>query len=421
MIPRAWTLLLCLAGCSSNSSWEPAIQVDTVPREQLRNDCPRVVVLDDGDAAMVYTQQLSGIWFRRYLHSADAWESPVQLADGTWAGTCPGLAADAAGNLVVAWTAPSELGTSAIWTRSLQPGSGWTDPELVDVGAQLLEVAMTRQGDAVLTVVHDIADGPTEQSTSALLRPSGGSWGTEHPVNDPGFPVDELLDAQVAGLPGAVRLVLTWLRTDPVDNSWVTSVVDFDLGTGEAAVGAADPIDTFTTGDRPSVGIDGTGALKVIWQGADGNLWLRQRTQGWSEPTQLAGRGSDASIAVDDDGSAVVAWTTASSTPIVNRRRFDGTEWASAEELGPGVHPRVAVHAGHSAIGWTAPDYLVAQGAVDGGPTSLMSVDADHVIGVPAVAVGRDGTAVVALARLGQAGPQNAPESVLFVAVRRGD
>jgi cysteine-rich repeat protein len=329
-----------------------------------------------------------------------------------------GVAADAAGNFVVAWASSYwGDGTQAVLARRFDAlGVPFGPPFQVSgspIGhAQRSDVASDAAGAFVVVWVADFQDGD-ESGISARRYDSGGA------ALDPEFQVNTYTTGSqgfphVASGPGG-SFVVVWTGFGGQDGSG-TGVFAQRFDSNGMPQGGEFQVNTYTTGDQGSadVAIDTSGNFILVWGRAEGVFAQRYDSTGIPQGgefqvDELSSPGIPA-VASGPGGNVLVAWR--SSGGPVYARRYDSAGVPQGGEFqvtASGGIPSVAADgAGNFLISWFAGARLYDAAGVPQGPEFLIGGSAFGFPSWGGVAAGPAGTFVVTGARFFPANPEPA-------------
>ncbi len=311
---------------------------------------PGVITTGTGDAIVAW-QSLSqyGVFFQRYSSTG------TPLGDETVASenTLPteflgGIAADAVGNFVMAWTAESGGAPRVFARRFNSSGVGQGNEFRVDTsnnGAQYPTVAMAPDGDFVVTWYGTGTDDMTYGVYARRYSPAGASLGTAFRVNQTTAGEQRL---PVVAMDASDNFVVVWESAEQ-DGSGAGIVARRYNGAG-TALGNEFVVNTSTAGDQtfPDVAVDPAGDFVVSWHGAgtggSGNDVYARRynsagaAQGGETRVNatLAGSQTVGRVSLDAAGNFVVTWYS-DQTPTagldVYARQFKASGLATGPEF----------------------------------------------------------------------------------------
>lgn len=320
--------------------------------------------------------------------AAGHWRAPVSLGTGYW----PVVAADPAGNLVVAYCRDRKNLTTGVWAVRKRVGRPWTRPVHLsrDVaapgypdggsvfGAWNLDVAARPGGAAIVTWTWGNWEREVPFRVQAAYRPSGGPWAPMDPLTPAVVRAGvQAGDAHVALAPdgtawvayrrepasGPTRILV---RSHPVAGEWRPATRVGTGGVGDLKVTArGDVVVVFARGGRVrvtvrpaataawktpvavtpatvhvrtwSVAMNRAGAAVVAYL-ARHRVHVTRRTAGgtWTHPKILAEPGfglSGVTSAVNARGDMFVGWDN--SYGIWGRSRTAGEAWHAATTAQP--------------------------------------------------------------------------------------
>lgn len=339
-VDRQGDSLLAWAGCDNNASGcYDQVQAQTASVDGVLGPVqtlsplgasaswPKVASDDDGDSAVVWTQD--GLVAGRRM-SATGELGPLRMIT-TWHGVSPAVAVDPSGLALVAWT---EIRDGAYTTKARYFGADSSlGPELtLGVGADQPVVAVDRAGTALVAWTESY-----ERVVARRVRPEGVSalrviagQGTDIRYASVSMAMDRDGDAVIsyrwvrASEPPRLR-VRHYSHTDTLGSVINVSPAGHELSLFDELAGDLDGDAVLTWGRWTSDGtqvfarsISGTGALGTV--------------------TRL-GAGDWPKITLDDDGDGLVTWQAPSpdfSTSRVHGRTIgsDGV-FGAAEILAP--------------------------------------------------------------------------------------
>jgi hypothetical protein len=296
---------------------------------------------------------------------AGDWSAPVSLSPTGQDALVPEVAVDARGDAAVIW---ASLGPGG-WTVQAAyrgVGQGWQLGALLASPAQgtaAPDVAFDRSGNAV--AVWAATDGKGWQA-QASYRPIAGTWGAVATLSarDPTGSLEPRVVTEQNGDALAV-----WSRTFNATSMVETATRSVATGTwGKArrlSAAGQNALD-------PGVAVDPHGYGIVVWTGSTtGGLDVvavtRHPGKSWGKPTPITGVVSgplSPSIALDDRGDALAAWSHAAGTGSRIQAAYllaGATSWSPSRSLSdPGadaITPQVGLDAGgDGAVVWARYD-----------------------------------------------------------------
>ena len=219
--------------------------------------------------------------------------------------------------------------TTSIWANRFEPGGGWREPGLIEVGegsAERPEVAVDPSGNAV--AVWDQRN-PSTQVTGIWANrfaESGAVWGTSELIEPSAIFPDVAGDANGNAVSVWMRwhgnYSIAWSRYEPGGDWSEPQLLETDSGRA----------------DHPRIAMNATGNAVAVWEQSDGqtyNIWANRYTpvSGWAGPEPLetdnAGDAVLPQVAIDVAGRALVVW----------QQRVEGTRydiWANYYAPGSG-------------------------------------------------------------------------------------
>jgi len=284
---------------------------------------PHVVGAPTGDAVAVWEDDAEGAYRlsgARYAVATDTWSQDEEIASGgADYPLAPQLAADAAGNMLLAWRSVERIEhawynpENSAWYHGapVYIGEGLLSPPLLALspggkGAALWSEAGTVGDDATITVVW------RNGARLAARRSEGDGWGAAVPLwtDVEGARADR---PRVAALPDG-RALAVWgvVHADGAEVHARLLDPDTDTWSDDEVIGTADtPNDTL-----PELAIAG-GDVLVVWDDWNGGLharWWRDGT--WEDEVLVVGgdvMAPEHALAVDGEGNAVTAFARVSA------------------------------------------------------------------------------------------------------------
>jgi hypothetical protein len=311
-----------VATMSPDGKWSGPV---TLSDPTLIGDAPSLAVDSAGNLTAAW-MQYGGVNFVVVVSTRGAdgiWTSPKQLSPAVGSAQSPSVAVDDQGDAVVVWN--QQLLQAEAATR--RGGGAWSQPvELSEGGEEIREatVAMDAAGEAVVT--WDRYDGTEEVVQSATMSPAG-SWTEAIDLSDgtygayePKVAIDPEGEAIVVWEHSSPKIAVVEGRTRPPGSGW-------------SPTAALTPLDQ-ESGDA-SIAMNPAGLAVLVWQGGPLNTKstpygaARPQGGGWSAPQGLAANakaGNYPLVATDADGDAVAAWESYGdgSSDEIEAAGFDG-------------------------------------------------------------------------------------------------
>lgn len=328
--------------------WYPPVLLGT-------GNQPRVVVNAGGTAAAVWH---GGGGIQAAVRTAGTWSAPQALGPVSY--VPPEVAVDGSGNVFVVWERTDYVVEAAVkpvggaWLPSQAisaAGTGWP------LGAH---VAVDGAGNATAIWYRPVGFGDLRIETA--VRPaSTGVWQTPVEI---GRGVNPDLVVQPGG--SAVAVWSAW----PGDYAVQAAVRSSD-GTWQAPATLSGPAYIFIV--NPRVAVDGAGNAIAVWSRMRGDSVMALESasrpfgsSGW-QPTETLATGrvygyipgiSDAGLAVNPAGNAVISWEQWDGSPWVRAAyRTAGAAWQAPQDLSQrsdNLDPAVALDlAGNALVLWS--------------------------------------------------------------------
>jgi PKD domain len=330
-----WLAQTQLDGCSEYCG-PPAVAVDAAGDET-------VATLDNAQGLIVATHPAGG-----------AWSTPVAVANYI-PGLTDSLASDPAGDTILAYTAGFDEIDAAIDPA----GAAWsptTPSVVVGHGSSTPSVAMDAVGDAVMTWADGGGACQNPNATETVYtayRPAGGSWQTPVEVD----PEATSCVAPEVAMTRSGTATLVWATANGPDDQAVVSATA-NKATDDGSWAWAPQLDTATYVYAVRIAVDAGGEATAAWFGydtGDGHYRLAAAALladgQWSPATNLVdgtapiGAADQFDVAIDDAGTAAVAWTGTTGGVDVSELPPGGTWSSTPATLGTGsvYYPQVVI------------------------------------------------------------------------------
>ncbi len=322
----------------------------------LEPPAPQVAINPHGDAVAVWEIYENDKWYVQasQMPAGGTWQTPVQLAETSYALGRPQVAMDADGDAVAVWTTYSGS-HDVIDAAELPAGGSWQTPVQISGSeeAEQAQVAMNSAGDVI--AAWTIWTGSTDRVEAAQM-PAGGTWQTPEPISNAG---NETYSPEVA-IDEHGDAAAVWWHNDggqdvvqgaqlPAGGSWSTSS-QLSEG-GEPAY-------------NPQLAMNPQGDAVVVWERWNGSDFITQAVQlpaggSWQSPVNISETGVDGEaprVAIDARGDEVAAWTSWNgSHDIADASEMAaGGSWQTPVTLSSGVqesyNPRVAMSSNGEAV-----------------------------------------------------------------------
>jgi hypothetical protein len=334
---------------SAQGAWAAPVQIDGTAGMQFPPHS-RLAVATGGSAIAVWQQSLNGLYALPFaaVYNGSAWGAPTALSADvapaqSGANLDPRVAILNNASAVVVWA--QDMGASCcapdfgpqIYVARFAAGSWTPGGRLSSNGSGYgfsgtPDVAMTAVGDAVVVwdqdvsgdrvLVTRVAAGSTAPSGQALLDATPSTIG-----KDPRVAVDSSGNATVV-----------W-----VEHQATASVYGSRIPAGSLQ-GTAVRLDTGAPGPNAAealVAVDGIGNATAVWRETANDprsIWANRFTGGaWTGAVAIesaAAEGTNPALALDDQGDAMVAWETGAGVKAA-LFTIATASWGSAVVLNP--------------------------------------------------------------------------------------
>jgi len=308
------------------TGWQPEGTI-----ESMDGDARYPVVAVGGDGAFSVSWQHTptggsgptGIWVNRYVPGT-GWSGPLQISTGTTSSSAPAIAADGAGNAIVAWHQINASGNYEVRASRYAAASSWSAPIVLATGASADNfnplVAMDPDGNGMVAWnrAADVTVTTGPWTVCAWPYRAGIGWG-QIPATVPSLQagVEGVQDAYGSAVAmSSAGAVLGWTELyngsnyRPFARIWNPTT-----GVWSAAASVTGTLDAVP----PEVGIDATGKVHAAWFHYTASTWNDLYVASYSPtsgvftvPTQpvdtLTGNIGSFALHVNAAGSAALVW-----------------------------------------------------------------------------------------------------------------
>ncbi len=339
---------------TADASWRDLLIIPGAPGQLSSSSC--ITIDARGDTWAAWSEPWGSfaiVKLQRFNAAGGYWEPPLLLSPAGFFGQVQ-LAFDGAGNGVLAWVQPRDMGNwhspTEVWASRYIASAGlWELPRklsapVVEVTVyRSLQLALRADGEAAVAWVRSDLAGYYVEATSA--RTTSGDWSPPMRVDGGPAPSARITEISLALAPmPAGPMAIAWaearamqgplLRVGlwPRPTQWLPPMTVVD-STPTHSAGA------------PKLAIDGAGVTHVVWSAADvtqtpssGSLWVRQcQDFTWNEARCISPAGEASagfSLAARPHSatpSTWVAWLAAGNR--VKAARLRGTGAIEAPQL----------------------------------------------------------------------------------------
>lgn len=438
---RTWRIALCigvaavLTACGGGGggtsdlvlnprAWQTPVLLETDDRGRAYD--PHIAVNASGSAVAVWHQQVGTDTVAVMANHTTAGQWGAAQVIGQSNASLAQVAVDDRGNAMAVWQ-QSESGNSGtkhnIWARRLSANtSQWGAPTLLESNtepgsADYPQIAMHHSGNAM--VVWQQGDGTTGQIHASHYNASTLGWGTTTQVSGPSSASDIVQAAQVA-MDGDGNAVVVWSQTTA--GGTMTGILSSRYSASAGLWSMPKRIDASNAGDAnvPQLAMDDGGNTTAVWLQYDGVLVnlganrMNASTGQWGTATLLEtdnlGDASNAQIAMNASGDAIVVWDQSDGTLThIFARHYSASmgKWSAATSLesdnqSNAFEPRIAMHTnGNATAVWgriaaktpgMRSNYYNASSGQWGSATSLPTSPADTPAGNAQIAMDGNGS-----------------------------
>jgi uncharacterized protein YheU (UPF0270 family) len=340
-----------------NGSWSyPSSLNDSISPTDQDAFQPQVAMDNSGNAIIVW-RQYDGSFYQIFKseYRSGAWTHPTGIDDNVSPGgggaADPRIAMDDSGNALIVWN-QYDGNFYQIFKSEYRSGA-WTHPSALSdnispdgQSTSENEVAMDNNGNAI--IVWSQNDGTVKQIFKSEYR--SGAWTNPANLADNISP-DSLgsLDPHVA-MDDDGNALIVWRQSD---GSFVQVFKsDYRNGTWVNPTGPTDNIspDNQNVSDV-NVAMDDNGNAIIVWGESDGSFdqvfKSEYRNGVWTHPTGLTDNispngqiTSDAQVAMDNNGNALIVWTQSNGTsPQVFKSEYRTGTWVYPTDLADNITP----------------------------------------------------------------------------------
>ncbi len=276
---------------------------------------PQVAIDQQGDITSIWSRSNGTNYETQtaYRPAGGSWQVPVTLSETGYDTSGAQIAVDSEGDAAAVWETFPPASNRTIQAVAKSHSGTWSAPvTLADIGEPVgkPQIAIDSHGDAV-AVWEEQPINPGPQYIQAAVRPAGGVWSAPVDVsegNNGSFP-NIAMDAEG-------NAIVTWLNFNSIQRAIrLASTGTWQVPTNVAAVGLG-------PGGHPGgpvLAVDEQGDAIVAWSSASGNganhiVYAASLSKGgsWQAPAELSGEGFNAAaphVGLDPQGDATVVWS----------------------------------------------------------------------------------------------------------------
>jgi len=328
---------------------------------------PNIVVDPNGNALVVWNQDYLGsttpdnIQANQYIPGSGWGIATLIETDNTGRALDPDVGVDASGNGWAVWS-QSDGTQFYLYANRYTSGAGWGEPTPIEESDSddplSARIAVNASGDA-LVLWRKPESGQASVFANRYTPDSGWESAVLLETNNNNGGV---LGLRI-GIDSGGNGLAVWSQFDGIKNNVYFNRYTADSGWGEAGLVTTD---NTSSASNPSMAIDDDGNALVVWQQSDGvrtNIHASHYASGsgWGDAMLLesdnAGDASNSQVAFDGNGSAVAVWHQSDGirTNIVANRYTPGSGWGDTTLLetnnaGDARNPQVALDSGGNAL-----------------------------------------------------------------------
>jgi len=324
---------------AADGQWSAAVAIES--RIEGVED-PSLAFDHLGNAVVVWEQSdgnQKSIYANRYSLASAGWGQPQLLEFGSAAVADPRVALDASGNAIALWRQRDGSSYSLYASRYSSVTDDWGMPQLIeDLSASVskAQLAVDAAGNALAVWQQS---GTSTDIYANRYSVASDHWGLAVPIDNargradvPQVAIDPFGDAWAVWqqYDGNNRYSIFGNRYDAASDRWLGAQLIEDIDSGHAY--------------EPQLDLDGSGNAQVVWRqsvAAKYRIYSRRYQAGagdWGVIASLEDSQADdaynPSIALSDDGNAIVVWKQDDGTAnriYANRYSVLDDRWSTAE------------------------------------------------------------------------------------------
>jgi PKD domain len=351
-------LILALLAAQSASAAPTWLSPVNLSEAEPMEGSPQVAIDQQGDITSVWNRSNGTNYETQtaYRPAGGSWQAPVTLSETGYDAGSAQIAVDPEGDAAAVWSTFPPASGRTIQAAVKSHAGTWSAPvTLADIGEPegKPQIAIDSRGNAV-AVWEEQPINPGPQYIQTAVRPAGGVWSA--PVNVPG---SNGRDPSIA-MDAEGNAIVTWLSFESIQSAIrLASTGTWQAPTNVAAVG----LDAGGHPGGPALAVDGQGDAVVAWSSASGNganhiVYAASLSKGgsWQTPAELSGASFDAAaphVGLDPQDDATVVWSASESggnAVIQAAVKPSGGAWQppadiveTGEEASNQIEPDVAV------------------------------------------------------------------------------
>jgi hypothetical protein len=353
-------VLLWAPASAQAAAWLPAVPVSPASENATFAE---VAMAGNGDVVAAWVQSTGGLWASiRPAGGSFGAPAPVSSGTGNVAGQRPALAADPAGNAVVAWLQSN--GTHQLMRAAFRPAGGsFGPPATISAAGQHAanpDLAMDGAGNAI--VVWSRSDG-TRQRVQWAYRPVGGGFPAGGTTITAGANSSQEFP-RIAMDPDGNAVVAYQAYDTPPNVTYIRYQERPAGGVFPGAAGEKEPRLENGNGSGPGsgnmdVGIGG-GEMAFVWERLEvgGSTAYRAATRTFGAPQANGTQVLDTSggmervhVVMAPSGAAVAAWSTFDGNDVLWSSRAPGAAFTTGQHLAPEAEAADEVAVGLDGLG----------------------------------------------------------------------
>ncbi len=200
-----------------------------------------------------------------YRPAGGSWQAPVTLSEAGYDAGGAQIAVDPEGDAAAVWETFPPASSRTIQVSVKSDAGAWSAPvTLADIGEPVGKprIAIDSHGDAV-AVWEEQPINPGPQYIQATIRPAGGTWSVPVYISEGPVGMDPSIAMDAEG-----NAIVTWLSFGSIRSAVrLASTGTWQAPTNVAAVG----LDAGGHPGGPALAVDGEGDAVVAWSSASGN------------------------------------------------------------------------------------------------------------------------------------------------------
>ena len=346
----------------ASNSWG---SVELIGRDDIRHASnPQIAIDQNGDAVAVWVQSdgVTNIYSNRFTKSSNSWGTVTIIETGTLEALQPQIAVEKNGDAIAVWVQSDGTRYNIYSNRFTKSSNSWGTEEMIEIEGESAfqpQIAIDQNGDAI--AVWEQSDGTIYNIYSNRFTKASNSWGSENVIEtgigaafQPQIAIDKSGDA-----------IAVWEQSDGIRSRIYSNSYNKESHSWDTEVVIGSTVSLLL--EPAHVAVNQNGDAVVVWTSEDSlgvnNIYSNRYSKisnSWGTEEAIETGTSDASqpqIAMDDNGNALSVWRQYDGTAMsIYSNRFSSTSnsWSTEEFIETGtVHaqnPQIAIDSRGNAI-----------------------------------------------------------------------